>query len=165
LRYWKNKIVSFFVFGSIYLNLEVFSKAYNGDLIGFNGISRWSLCGWTSLWMFLLGGLCGVIIGSLNNSHIYNRLGMWQQVLIGGTLITLVELLSGIVFNLYLNLNLWDYSQFKYNFLGQICLENCILWYLISVVLIWFDDVLSFYFYNEKKPPSLFSYFIKLIKR
>ena len=83
MKYWKNKIVHFLVFGSIYLNLEVFSKAYNGDLIGFNGISKWSLCGWTSLWMFLVGGLCGVIIGSLNDNPRYNNLRIWQQVLIG----------------------------------------------------------------------------------
>ena len=164
MKYWKNKIVHFLVFGSIYLNIEVFSRAYNGALIGFNGISKWSLSGWTSLWMFLVGGLCGVIIGRLNDTPRYFNLKMWQQVLIGGTLITLVELFSGIFFNLYLHLNLWDYSQFKFNFLGQICLKNCIYWCLLSVVIIWLDDALSFYFYNEEKPPSLISYFLKLIK-
>lgn len=164
MKYWKNKIVHFLVFGSLYLNLEVFSKSYSGDLIGFNGISKLSLCGWTSLWMFLLGGLCGIIIGGLNDSHRYNKLNMCQQILIGGTLITLVELFTGIFLNLYLHLSLWDYSYSDYNFLGQICLENCILWYLLSVVIIWFDDALSFYIYEEEKPTSLLSYFIKLLK-
>lgn len=163
MKYWENKIFHFIAFGSIYLNIEVFSRALNGSLVGFNGISKWSLCGWTSLWMFLVGGVCGVIIGSLNDHPKYYNLKMWQQVLIGGTLITTVELLTGIFFNLHLYLNLWDYSQCSFNFLGQICLKNCILWYLLSVVIIWLDDALSCYFYEEEKPSSLLSYFIKLV--
>ena len=164
MRYWKNKIIHFLVFGTIYINIEVFSRAYAGQLIGFNGISKWSLCGWTSLWMFLVGGLCGVIIGSLNDMPRYYNLKMWQQVLISGTIITLVELFTGIYFNLYLHLNLWDYSQHRFNLLGQICLQNCIYWYLLSVVIIWLDDALSYYFYEEEKPLSLFSYFTRLVK-
>ncbi|PRR81907.1 putative ABC transporter permease [Clostridium vincentii] len=163
MRYWKNKIVHFFAFGSIYLNIEVFSKAYTGELIGFDGISKWSLCGWTSSWMFLVGGLCGVILGSLNDSPKFYNLKMWQQVFIGGTLIIVAEFLSGIFFNLHLHLNLWDYSQQKFNFLGQICLQNSIYWYLLSIVVLWFNAALSYYFYHEEKPPSLFKYFIKLI--
>ena len=164
MKYWKNKTIHFFVFGSVYLNIEIFSRAYAGELIGFKGISKWSLCGWTSLWMFLLGGMCSVVIGSLNDRPRYYNLKMWQQVLIGGTLITLLELFTGIYFNLYLHLNLWDYSQHIFNFLGQICLQNCIYWYLLSVVIIWLDDALSWYFYEEEKPLSILSYFIKLVK-
>ena len=164
MKYWKNKTIHFFVFGSVYLNIEIFSRAYAGELIGFKGISKWSLCGWTSLWMLIVGGLCGVIIGSLNDKPGYYNLKMWQQVLIGGSLITLVELFTGIYFNLYLHLNLWNYSQNRFNFLGQICLQNCIYWYLLSVVIIWLDDALSCYFYEEEKPPSLLSYFTKLVK-
>ena len=164
MKYWENKIIHFLVFGSAYLNIEIFSRAYAGQLIGFNGISKWSLCGWTSLWMILVGGLCGVIIGSLNDKPGYYNLKMWQQVLIGGSLITLVELFTGIYFNLYLHLNLWNYSQDRFNLLGQICLQNCIYWYLLSVVIIWLDDALSCYFYEEEKPLSLLSYFTKLVK-
>lgn len=163
MKYWKNKIIHFLIFGSIYLNFEIFSRAYNGQLIGFNGITKWSLCGWTSLWMFIIGGLCAVIIGSLNDRPAYYNLKIWKQVFIGGSLITIVELLTGIFFNLYLHLNLWDYSQNKFNFMGQICLQNCILWYLLSVIIIWLDDALSYYFYEEEKPSSLLSYFKKLV--
>lgn len=44
----------------------------------------------------------------------------------GGSLICIVELLTGVIFNLYLHFNLWDYSQDKFNFMGQICLKNSI---------------------------------------
>jgi uncharacterized membrane protein len=163
-KYLKNKIIHFFAFGSIYLNIEVFSRAYSGALIGFTGITKWSLCGWTSLWMFIIGGFCAVLIGSLNDKPSYYNLKMWQQVIMGGSLITDIELLSGVFFNMYLHLNLWDYSQVKFNFMGQICLQNCIYWYLLSVVIIWLDDALSYYFYGDIKPESLLSYFITLVK-
>ncbi|MHC6180557.1 putative ABC transporter permease [Clostridium sp. JNZ X4-2] len=162
--YLKNKIIHFLVFGSLYLNVEIFSRAFSGSLIGFNGISKWSLCGWTSLWMFPIGGLCGVIIGSLNDRPGYYNLKVWQQVVMGGPVITAIELLSGIFFNLYLHLNLWDYSQEKCNFIGQICLKNLIYWYLSIVIIIWFDDVLSYYFYQDERPSSLWSYFVRLVK-
>lgn len=147
----------------VYLNIEVHDRAYHGALIGFNAISRLSLAGWTSLWMGLIGGMCGVVIGSLNDRPKYYNLKIWQQVIIGGSLIIAVELLAGVFFNIYLHLNLWDYSYDKFNFLGQICLKNCIYWYLLSVVIIWFDDVLSHYYYGDAKPDSLLSYFIKLV--
>jgi uncharacterized membrane protein len=162
--YLKNKIIHFLVFGSLYLNVEIFSRAFGGSLIGFNGISKWSLCGWTSLWMFPIGGLCSVIIGSLNDRPGYYNLKIWQQVVMGGSIITAIELLSGIFFNLYLHLNLWDYSQLKCNFIGQVCLKNLIYWYLLTVIIIWFDDVLSYYFYQDERPLSLWSYFVRLVK-
>lgn len=147
------------------MNIEVIVRAYGNALVGYNGIKYLSLIGYTSLWMFLVGGLCGVLIGSLNeHSCKYGQLKMWQQILIGGTLITSAELFSGIFFNLHLNLHLWDYSQDKFNFMGQICLQNCIWWYVLPILIIWLDDVFSCYFYEEEKPPSLLSYFIKLIK-
>lgn len=164
MKYKKNKIVHFFIFGSIYLNIEIFSRAYYGDLIGFEGISKWSLCGWTSVWMFPIGGLCAVLIGGLNDTPNYYKLKMWQQTIIGGSLITAVELLSGIFFNMYLHLNLWDYSFDKFNFFGQICLKNCIYWYLLSIIIIWLDDALSYYYYGDERPRSLLTYFKKLIK-
>ncbi|OAA83047.1 putative ABC transporter permease [Clostridium ljungdahlii] len=164
MKYKKNKIIHFFIFGSIYLNVEIISRACCGALTGFSGICKWSLCGWTSLWMFPIGGLCAALIGSLNDRPEYYNLKMWQQVIMGGSLICIVELLTGVFFNLYLHFNLWDYSQEKFNFMGQICLKNSIYWYVLSIVIIWFDDVLSYYFYEGEKPSSLLSYFVKLVK-
>lgn len=163
MKHKKSKIIHFFIFGSIYLNVEVTVRALCCSLSGVSGISKWSLCGWTSLWMFPIGGLCAVIIGSLNDREGYYKLKMWQQVVIGGSLITGVELISGAFLNMYLHLSIWNYSQQKYNFFGQICLKNCIYWYLLSIAVIWFDDVLSYYIYGEEKPESLFNYFMKLI--
>lgn len=163
MNYKKNKIIHFIFFYMIYINIEVHNRAYNNALVGFKGISKWSLAGWTSLWMGLISGFCGIIIGSLNDKPRYYNLKIWQQVIIGGSLITAVELLTGVFFNMYLHLNLWDYSYEKFNFLGQLSLKNSIYWYLLSVVVIWFDDVLSYYYYDDEKPDNLLSYFKRLI--
>lgn len=163
MKHKKKKIIHFIFFYMLYLNIELHDRAYHGVLVGVNGISKWSLAGWTSLWMGLIGGTCGVIIGSLNDRPRYYNLKIWQQVIIGGSLITAVELLSGLFFNVYLHLNLWDYSYDEFNFLGQICLKNCSYWYLLSVVVIWLDDVLTYYYYGDKKPGSLLSYFKRLL--
>lgn len=160
----KNKIIHFLVFGSLYMNIEILARAVGRELVGYQGIKPLSLMGFTSLWMFLVGGLCGVIIGSLNDQSGYCNLKMWQQVLIGGTVITLAELFSGIFFNIYLGLHLWDYSGDKFNFIGQIEFKNCIWWYVLPTIIIWLDDALSCYFYEEEKPTSLWSYFVKLFK-
>lgn len=147
------------------MNIEVFARAIGNQLVGYEGIKPLSMMGFTSLWMFLVGGLCGILIGSLNeHSNIFGNLKMWQQVILGGTIITLAELFSGIILNIYLGLHIWDYSSNPYNFMGQIELQNCIWWYVLPIIIIWLDDALSCYFYEEEKPPSLLSYFIKLVK-
>lgn len=46
--------------------------------------------------------------------------------------ITLVELVFGIVFNIILRKNVWDYSKLRFNLWGQICLPYCLLWLLLA---------------------------------
>lgn len=164
LCYTKNKIIHFIVFGSIYMNIEVIVRAMANKLLGYGGIKPLSLMGFTSIWMFLVGGICGVLIGSLNDyPHFYDK-KIWQQILIGGTVITLAELFSGIILNVYLELNIWDYSNDPFNFIGQIELKNCILWYLaITPLVIWLDDMLTYYLYREGKPYNIINIYIKLI--
>ncbi len=47
--------------------------------------------------------------------------------------ITFVELAVGIVVNLVLKLDVWDYSELPGNFLGQICPYFSLLWLVISI--------------------------------
>lgn len=165
MKYLKNKIIHFLVFGAIYMDIEVIARAAGNQLVGYEGIKPLSLMGYTSLWMFLVGGLCGVLIGHLNDHPRFYDKKIWQQILIGGSLITLAELFSGIVLNLMLHLNIWDYSNDLFNFMGQIELKNCILWYLvITPLVIWLDDMLTYYLYREGQPYNLLEIYKKLIK-
>lgn len=51
--------------------------------------------------------------------------------------ITAVELLFGIVFNIILRKNVWDYSKMRGNLWGQICLPYCLLWVLLALPIRW----------------------------
>lgn len=49
------------------------------------------------------------------------------------TLFTLlVELLLGVIFNIWLGCNVWDYSRFRLHLFGQICPVYAGIWFLLS---------------------------------
>lgn len=52
--------------------------------------------------MFLLGGLCFVSIGGLNN-YIPWEMSLIKQGLIGALIVTSLEFIFGLIFNLYFN--------------------------------------------------------------
>lgn len=79
------------------------------------------------------------------------------QGIVGGTVITGVELLSGLFLNLYLNLNIWDYSGLPFNVLGQICLPFWALWCLLAVAAVVADDYLRYWLFAEEKPHYRFA--------
>lgn len=124
--------------------------------------------------LFLLGGISYLIIGILWRGYSFeemrivggisfvavgliNEILPWKtyieiQAIIGGILITFIELISGIILNIYLGLNIWDYSEMLFNFKGQICLSFSFLWVLISIPAIIIDDYLRYGLFNEEKP-------------
>lgn len=163
MRHIRSKVIHFFVFGCIYLNIEIIFRVLGNSLVGYNGISKYSLCGWTSLWMFPIGGFCASVIGSFNDSEGYHNLKIWQQVIMGGSFIIAIELITGIILNIILGLHIWDYSNDRFNFMGQINLQNSIAWYVLSILIIWVDDLLSYYIYRSEKPSDLISYFKKAV--
>lgn len=58
----------------------------------------------------------------------------WAKCLIGMVIITAIELIFGIVFNLILKEHVWDYSGVALNFMGQICVPFSLLWLVLSGV-------------------------------
>lgn len=55
--------------------------------------------------------------------------------LAGMVIITGIELVFGVVFNLILKENVWDYSNMPFNFLGQICLPFSAIWFVLSGII------------------------------
>lgn len=107
--------------------------------------------GRTHISMFFLGGVCFYLIGLLN------EVATWEdplalQCLCGSVLITVLELITGFYVNVYLGLNVWDYSNLPFNFEGQICLFFSICWYFLSLVAIIFDDYLRYFIFKEERP-------------
>jgi uncharacterized membrane protein len=68
--------------------------------------------------MFILGGLCFVSIGLINELFPW-ELGIVWQALIGGTMVTCLEFITGVIVNIWLKLGVWDYSGLPLNILGK----------------------------------------------
>ena len=54
---------------------------------------------------------------------------MGSEMCIRDRLVTVVELVMGVVLNLWLGLGVWDYSGLPFNLLGQICPQYSALWW------------------------------------
>ena len=59
-------------------------------------------------------------------------LPLWAKCFAGMLIITTVELIFGIAFNLILREHVWDYSNVPLNFMGQICVPFSLLWFMLS---------------------------------
>ena len=71
-------------------------------------------------------------------------------MLIGGTLITIAEFITGCIVNLWLGWNVWNYTTL--DFLGQISVGSSILWFFLSGFGIILDDYIRYFFFGEEKP-------------
>lgn len=58
---------------------------------------------------------------------------VYFKSIVGGEIITAIEFIFGVVFNLYLGMSVWDYSEVKGNILGQICPLYSMLWCFICI--------------------------------
>ena len=65
--------------------------------------------------------------------------------------------------NIKMGLNVWDYSDLPFNFMGQVSLIFSIFWFFLSIVAIWLDDYLRYKFYNDKRPNDLYIYIKNLL--
>lgn len=125
-------LILFAIGGIVYLTIELLWRGY----------SHWS--------MFVLGGLCFWIIGMINE-YSTDKTPLIFEMLLGTFLITGLELLFGYVLNIRLGLNVWDYSDMRFNILGQICLRYSVMWFFLSFFCIVIDDNLRYYLFEEEK--------------
>ena len=108
--------------------------------------------GYSHIIMFILGGLCFILIGLVNEYYFRFKKSLLIQQVIACVIITTLELIFGLVFNVILGLDIWDYSKNKYNFMGQICLKYSILWFFLSLPAIILYDYLKYWLFGEEKP-------------
>lgn len=131
------KLVKFLILlssgGLIYVLIELL----------YRGRSHWS--------MFLVGGICFVLIGGLNNWFPWNW-SILRQMGISAAIVTAVEFVSGILLNMVLNLDVWDYSNMPFNIYGQICLPFTVIWFFLSFLAIVADDFLRWLWFGERFP-------------
>lgn len=101
---------------------------------------------WT---MFIVGGICFVLVGLVNEVFTWDMPLIRQQA-ISTVMITIVELLAGLLINC--NYTIWDYRNAPLNIMGQICLPYTILWFFLSLAAIIADDYLRYWIFGEEKP-------------
>ncbi len=103
---------------------------------------------WT---MFLLGGVCFVALGLINEIIPWD-MPLWQQIIIGANIITALEFLTGCIVNLWLGWDVWDYSMLSGNILGQICPQFFLLWLPVALIAIVLDDWFRYWWFGEERP-------------
>ena len=111
MRFWRACVLFYFGGGS-YMALEFLWR----------GRSHGS--------MFLLGGLCFLLIGQLGK--LLKNIPLAVQLLLFAAMITFLELLTGLLVNG--NYSVWDYRRAAYQYRGQICLEFSLLWIPVSLL-------------------------------
>ena len=61
---------------------------------------------------------------------------LWLQALACAVLVTAVELAAGLILNVWLGLNIWDYSRLPFNLWGQICPQFAAVWWFLCMLFI-----------------------------
>ena len=103
---------------------------YVGMELLFRGHSHWT--------MFLLGAVCFVAIGVIN--EFWPGMPLPAQMAVGALIVTAAELLTGLIVNIWLCWHIWDYSGMPGNVMGQICPAFSALWALLSGAAVYAED-------------------------
>jgi uncharacterized membrane protein len=101
--------------------------------------------------MLVAGGICFILIGLLNEAF-PRRISLISQMVLSAVIVTIIELIVGLIVNVGLGLNVWNYSNMPYNFMGQICLLYFNIWFVLSLAAILLDDYLRYFLLGEEKP-------------
>lgn len=111
MRIWR-KSVLFYLGGMVYTAMELVWR------------------GWSHGAMFLLGGLCFLLIGKLR--ELPTPLPPLLRGTVGAGIVTMLELGCGLLINR--SYQVWDYRHLPFNFCGQICLPFTLLWIPVSLL-------------------------------
>ena len=111
--------------------------------------------GYSHFSMIIVGGICFVLIGAINEFS-NKEVPLLLQMILAVLIVDTIELISGIIINKVLLLNVWDYSNLRFNLLGQISLRSSIAWFFLSLLAIYMDDLLRYLLFSEQIPKYKF---------
>lgn len=137
IKYILRKLILFILCSIIYCGIEIVYR------------------GWTHWSMALLSGILGILcIDTPNNIFRYD-LDYSIQVLISTTLCTIGEGITGLIVNVKLELDVWDYSTLPFTFFyGQCNLFFVFAWVLIIGCFgIFFCDAYWYYICKDSEQP------------
>ena len=110
----EKKLVLFLSGAAIYPSLEILCR------------------GKTDFSMALAGGACVCLIDRVCNGRLRAK-PLSVRCLAGSGIITSVEFGTGVLVNMVLKLNVWDYSQIPLNLMGQVCFPFSLLWCFVTI--------------------------------
>ncbi len=127
----KKFLIFFLIGGAGYALIEILWR----------GKTHWS--------MFTLGGICFSAFSKI--SKIFSNMCLLYKSVIAVFFITFAELIYGIIFNILLKKDIWDYSSIPFNFKGQICLLYSCFWWFLSLIFIPLANKINNNLQNHKK--------------
>ena len=129
--------------GKLFILFIIGAFIYMGIEIAYRGFTHWT--------MGVLGGLCFLIIGALNECYTWG-MSFWKQCGISAIIVTTLEFIFGVILNVWLELGIWDYSHLPLNICGQVCIWFTFAWFGLSAIAIVLDDWLRYWLFKEEKP-------------
>lgn len=87
--------------------------------------------GFTHWTMTLTGGIILTILYEMFTG--LRSVPFWQKCILRYLIITSVEFTVGVIVNIILGWNVWNYSDMPFNILGQICLPFTVLWLFLCI--------------------------------
>lgn len=91
--------------------------------------------------MLVAGGL-SFICFSLISEHFRNS-NIFVKALLCSASVSFIELVFGILFNVILDMKIWDYSNQPLNLLGQICPIFSLLWGILAIFALPIADKIN----------------------
>lgn len=120
---WILSMLLWFWGGTVYFLLEVAYKTATG---------KPEMISWT---MLVLAVLLTIPVERCGEQLPW-AVPLWLQALCCAVLVTAVELVAGLILNVWLGLGVWDYAGLPGNFMGQICPQFAVIWWGLCLVFI-----------------------------
>ena len=97
--------------------------------------------GYTHWSMMIAGGVCFILFSLV--AEVMKGKKLLTKAMICALGVTAVEFVFGVVFNLWLKMDVWDYSHMPLNLLGQICPLFTVLWCGIAMAFLPLAEVIN----------------------
>ena len=123
IRSFKKYALLFFIGAAGYAAIETIWRGY----------THWS--------MVIAGGICFILF-SLVAKRMKGR-SIFLKAAVCALCITAVEFIFGLIFNVALKMNVWDYSSVPFNIHGQVCLLYTLLWGVLGAMVLPIADMMD----------------------
>ncbi len=119
----KNGALFFVIGGVVYGIIEVLWR----------GHTHWT--------MLLAGGICFLAFSQISKR--YKEKPLIFKAILSALVVTAVEFVFGIIFNVIFKMHVWDYSSLPFNLFGQVCLEFTLAWAALALIFVPLADMIN----------------------